>query len=180
MSPVALTLNITLGVLLVGAMILGLRLDRRLRALRESHKSFAKAVSELDQAALRTQSGLNELKATAEGVRADLSEQLHNARILSDRLIKLTSEADAQAQALAKAQADAQAQVLAQGKTRPEVAAKSLTDRPAHPRRIAEPAAAPRPGLAPRSRAIVDDDLFETAQSGKSRLGLSAVLGGRR
>ena len=93
MSLVALTLNLTLGVLLVGAMMLGLRLDRRLRALRESHLSFAKAVSELDQASLRTQAGLNELKATAEGVRAELTEQLTNARGLAERLVKLTGEA---------------------------------------------------------------------------------------
>jgi hypothetical protein len=171
MSPVALTLNLTLGVLLIGAMILGLRLDRRLRALRESHNSFAKAVSELDQAALRTQSGLNELKATAEGVRADLSEQLHNARILSERLTALTAEADAKAEALAKAQADAQA----------KIAARSAFSRPSSLRSAPQTAAPETHATAaPRSRAIVDDDLFESRQFGKSPPGLSAVMGGRR
>jgi hypothetical protein len=174
MSPVALTLNLTLGVLLVGAMILGLRLDRRLRALRESHNSFAKAVSELDQAALRTQSGLNELRATAEGVRADLADQLHNARMLSERLVKLTAEADAKAEALAKAQAEAA--LVA------PVAAKSIFDRPSTPRRVASDASEPRPAPAVslRSRAAVDDELFESASPAKSLAGLSALMGGRR
>ena len=158
MSLVALTLNLTLGVLLVGAMMLGLRLDRRLRALRESHLSFAKAVSELDQASVRTQAGLNELKATAEGVRADLVDQLDKARALADRLVKLTGEADAKAQALVKARA----------------AAPSLA------RQLAE-AKGPG-GLAPaasaRSRPSVDDELFEIAA--QTRPSLSAVAGGRR
>jgi hypothetical protein len=158
MSLVALTLNLTLGVLLVGALMLGLRLDRRLRALRESHLSFAKAVSELDQASLRTQAGLNELKATAQGVRADLTDQLDKAGALADRLVKLTGEADAKAQVLVKARA----------------AAPSLA------RQLAEAQAAG--GLATvapaRSRSLVDDELFEgTAQA---RPGLSALAGGRR
>jgi chromosome segregation ATPase len=152
-----LTLNLTLGVLLVGAMILGLRLDRRLRALRESHLSFAKAVSELDQAALRTQAGLQELKATAEGVRADLAERIDHARALSDRLVKLGAEADAKAQALTKVQA---------GVT-PLARAAALL------RQASEPAEAEaRPAPTVRSRALVDDELFEN--------GLSALGGGRR
>jgi len=164
MSLVALTLNLTLGVLLVGAMMLGLRLDRRLRALRESHLSFAKAVSELDQASLRTQAGLNELKATAEGVRAELTEQLTNARGLAERLVKLTGEADAKAQALIKARA----------------AAPSLASaRPSLLGKVAEVQASTAPPAAPpvRARETVDDELFESAHA---RPGLSAVVGGRR
>lgn len=158
MSLVALTLNLTLGVLLVGAMMLGLRLDRRLRALRESHLGFAKAVSELDQASLRTQAGLVELKTTAEGVRAELTDQLDKARALADRLVKLTGEADAKAQALVKARAAAPslARQLAEGKAPSGLAAAAPT----------------------RPRPAVDDDLFEL--SAQSRPGLSALAGGRR
>ena len=165
MSLVALTLNLTLGVLLVCAMMLGLRLDRRLRALRESHLGFAKAVSELDQASLRTQAGLAELKATAEGVRADLTEQLQNARVLSERLVKLTGEADDKAQALSKARAALPplAQIVAARQT----AASGGGD-------VSTPSVAP----SVRSRPSVDDELFESA--GAARPGLSAVAGGRR
>ncbi len=164
MSLVALILNLSLGVLLACAMMLGLRLDRRLRALRESHLGFAKAVSELDQASLRTQAGLAELKATAEGVRADLDQQLNNARMLSERLVKLTGEADAKAQALTKARAALPSLI-------------KTTARPAVPGGIGNsspPSAAP----AVRSRPSVDDELFESA--GVARPGLSAMAGGRR
>jgi hypothetical protein len=165
MSLVALTLNVALGFLLVCAMMLGLRLDRRLRALRESHLGFAKAVSELDQASLRTQAGLNELKATAEGVRADLAEQLDNARLLSERLVKLTAEADVQAQALAKARAAAPS-LASLAAARPSLLGKAAAGQ-------APPAAAPA-----RSRPPLDDDLFESA--GHPGAGLSALAGGRR
>ncbi len=57
MSPIALILNLLLGGLLVAALALGLRLDRRLRALRESQAGFIKAVNDLDQAAARTHAG---------------------------------------------------------------------------------------------------------------------------
>ncbi|HVY35147.1 MAG TPA: DUF6468 domain-containing protein [Caulobacteraceae bacterium] len=165
MSPVALTLNLTLGVLLVGAMILGLRLDRRLRALRESHLSFAKAVSELDQAALRTQSGLEELRATAESVRSDLAARIDSARTLSDILIKLTADADAKAEALAKAQAAAPPP-LRTSSARPALARPAIHEI--------------KPAASPRSRAAVDDELFESAGSALGKAALSAVGGGRR
>lgn len=165
MSLVALTLNLTLGALLVGAMILGLRLDRRLRTLRESHQSFAKAVSELDQAAQRTQAGLEELKATADSVRVDLVARIDSARTLSDLLIKLTADADAKAEALAQAQAATPTAIRASG-LRPVFA------RPAAPE--------PKPIASPRSRAAVDDELFESAGSTLGKAALSAVGGGRR
>ena len=168
MSLVALTLNLTLGVLLVGAMILGLRLDRRLRALRESHQSFAKAVSELDQAALRTQAGLSELRDTAESVRSDLAARIDSARTLSDLLIKLTSEADAKAEALSKAQAAA----ATPARAAPAQAAFLRPDAEA------KPAAGPAPSA--RSRASVDDELFETSQSRSAHAGMAALAGGRR
>ena len=162
MSLVALTLNLTLGVLLAGAMMLGLRLDRRLRALRESHQSFAKAVSELDQAALRTQAGLNELRDTAESVRSDLAARIDSARTLSDLLIKLTNEADAKADALSKAQVAAAA------------SAATAPVRSAFLRPVAESQAPSSPAPSARSRVVVDDELFETSQS------RTALAGGRR
>jgi hypothetical protein len=172
MSLVALTLNLTLGLLLAGAMILGLRLDRRLRALRESHQSFAKAVSELDQAAQRTQAGLNELRETAESVRTDLAARIDSARTLSDLLIKLTNEADAKAEGLSKAQAAAAAAAPA--------ATAPLRSAFLRPVAESQSAPAPAPALSARSRASVDDELFETSLSKSPQGGLAALAGGRR
>lgn len=171
MSPVALTLNLTLGVLLIGAMILGQRLDRRLKALRASHNSFAKAVSELDQAALRTQAGLNDLKAAAEDARSELAERIDAARALSDRLGRLIGEADAKVDALGHAQAAIKAPrpIL----LRSIAEAEGPAVQPAQSVQEIQPTRRPMP--AARSRASVDDELFEAA-----RPSLSALAGGRR
>jgi hypothetical protein len=168
MSPIALILNLTLGVLLIGAMILGQRLDRRLKALRASHNSFAKAVSELDQAALRTQSGLNELKATAEDARTALAERIDAARVLSDRLGKLIGEADAKVEVLSQAQARVSA------RTPRPILLRSIAELEAAPAQPAPAAPLARTIPAARSRANVDDELFEAV-----RPSLSALAGGR-
>ena len=49
MSDIGLILNGLLGVLLVGALVLGWRLEGRLKALRASHQSFKEAVEDLDR-----------------------------------------------------------------------------------------------------------------------------------
>ena len=72
MSPIGLVLNLFLGVLLLFALMLGMRLERRLKALREGHLDFTKAVAELDQAALRTESVLADLRATTHQAQAVL------------------------------------------------------------------------------------------------------------
>jgi septal ring factor EnvC (AmiA/AmiB activator) len=175
MSLVALILNLTLGALLVGAIILGQRLDRRLRALRASHNSFAKAVSELDQAALRTQSGLAELKEAAEDARTALAERIDTARALSERLDKQIAEAEAKAEFLTKSHAAIRAPRPILLRTQVEAPAQAADPAPAP---MTEPAAA-RPALRPfpvsRSRAAVDDELFEAP-----RPALAALAGGRR
>ena len=169
MSPIALILNLALGALLVGAIILGQRLDKRLRALRDSHNAFAKSVSELDYAAQRTQEGLNELKRTAEEARTDLAERIDEARTLSARLLKLSAEAQSKTEALERinAQVKAPRPILLRGLGAEQPSAPVM---PAAPTLDAQPAARPVP--AARSRALVDDELFESARP-------SLVAGGR-
>ena len=182
MSPVALILNLALGALLIGAMMLGQRLDKRLRALRESHSSFAKAVSELDQAADRTHQGLAELKAAAEDARSVLAGRIDAAHALSDRLSKLVSEAEAKTEALSRIHAQIKPPrpiLLRTAAVEPEAAPA----RPQARQQLAQPQLRPqtqhqpqlRPASAMRPRPSVDDELFEAA-----RPGLSAMAGGRR
>ena len=159
MSLVALTLNVSLGVLLVCAMMLGLRLDRRLRALRDSHSGFAKAVQELDHAAARTQDGLNELKLAAEAARTALADRIDNAQRLTERLAKLIEQAETATQA---------AQSAVTALPRPRLLREAIEP-------VLAPEVRPAPAATPRSRAVVDDDLFEAA-----RPTLSAMAGGRR
>ena len=173
MSLVALILNLTLGALLVGAIILGQRLDRRLRALRASHNSFAKAVSELDQAAVRTQDGLTELKAAAEDARTALAERIDTARALSERLDKQIADAEAKAEFLAKSHAAIKAPRPILLRTQVEAPAADPAPAPVTEPTAARPAQRPIP--VSRSRAAVDDELFEAP-----RPALAALAGGRR
>ncbi|MEJ0064539.1 MAG: DUF6468 domain-containing protein [Caulobacteraceae bacterium] len=72
MSDIGLIMNALLGVLLVGALFLGWRLEGRLKVLRASHQSFSKAVDDLDRAAARAEQGLADLRAATD----DASETL--------------------------------------------------------------------------------------------------------
>jgi len=66
MSDIALIMNALLGVLLVGALLVGWRLEQRLKALRASHQSFTEALGDLDRAAARAEQGLADLRAATD------------------------------------------------------------------------------------------------------------------
>ena len=176
---IAIGLNIILGMLLVCGLMLGLRLDRRLRGLRDSHDEFAKSVQELDQAALRTESSLADLRAGTEAARTELAARIDQARLLAQRLEKLTADA---ARALEQAPAP-------RIEPRPQARANPLLT--GWPRSAAEPAsprlaaladrkAPPEAPADPRSRVLVDDDLFDIGGGLERRAPLAAVMGGRR
>ena len=167
---IAIGLNLILGMLLFCALVLGVRLERKLRGLRDSHADFAKAVSELDQAAGRTENSLATLRAGTETARNEVASRIDQARIACQRLEKLVADADKAADRLA-------AQPLAlldrASPPPPRAAAPAPAPAPAQSA-IARPepeymwaddlmAARPAPSpVAPaRSRArMIDDDLF--------------------
>jgi ABC-type transporter Mla subunit MlaD len=169
---IALGLNVMLGGLLICGLMMGLRLDRRLRDLRDSHAGFAKAVAELDQAAVRTESSLAALRAGTEQARTDLAARIEQARLLTQRLDKLTLDAE---------------RVLEEPLTlnRPLASGmRPVIERPARASVVPRPTSAapspePSPRSSPRSRVMVDDDLFETARGLDRRAPLAAVRGGR-
>lgn len=95
MSPISLSLDLLLMVLLLAALGFGWRLERRLKGLRESHADFAGAVADLDRAAQRAELGLAQLrKATDEAVDL-LASRIEKARDLTAKLEKLTEDAAA-------------------------------------------------------------------------------------
>lgn len=163
---ISIGLNLILGMLLCCALVLGVRLERKLRGLRNSHTDFARAVGELDQAAARTETSLQALRAGTETAKSELASRIDQARIACQRLEKLTAEADrAASQPLALAHpAPPMAAPLASAKTgmsafaRPQAGALGPEMlRPAAPVQT-RPAPAPAPV---RSRArLLDDDLF--------------------
>lgn len=151
MSTVALTMNLLLSALLLSALAFGWRLERRLKALKDSHDSFARAVADLDTAAARAEQGLADLRAATDEAAETLSDRIETARALSVRLERGVS---------------ASSTPMTQTDARPT---EIVRERVEFVR--AEPA------VTPRSRARVDDDLFEPdADAGRLR----AISGGRR
>jgi hypothetical protein len=162
---IAIGLNLLLGVMLFGALLMGVRLEKRLRGLRDSHLDFAKAVSELDQAADRTEASLASLRAGTEAARTDLAARIDQARLACQRLEQLTAVAEkALDRPLPLAVAPAEALMA-----------------PAARRTAAHPPLRPVPAMPPvRSRALVDDDLFDSGPAREQRPPLAALAGGRR
>ena len=160
---ISIGLNLLLGVMLFCALMMGVRLEKRLRGLRDSHLDFAKAVSELDQAADRTEASLASLRAGTEAARTDLAARIDQARLACQRLEQLTAAAD---KALDRPLPLAVAPAEAPRALAPRLAAQSPL----------------RPVAAPpmRSRAVVDDDLFDNGPAREQRPLLAAFAGGRR
>jgi len=154
MSPVALGMDLLLALLLLAALMMGARLNGRLKALRESHAGFAKAVAELDAAAARAEAGLAAIRRASEDSHDDLLRRIETARALSAKLERATQ--------------DAQKAVDAASTVRPSslAALASLTQaaaRAPEPAQPQAPAAAPAPRRPLRS--MFDDDLFESGDA---------------
>jgi hypothetical protein len=190
MSPIALSLDLLLMVMLIAALGVGWRLERRLKGLKESQIDFTNAVADLDRAAQRAELGLAQLRQATEETVDLLASRIEKARELTARLEKLTHEGAAVAQRPAPAN-DPVHPAAERPMSRPSraappsspvdavVAAESLARRlsqddslvlrtPAPLPRPAAPSPAPStavrpaaPRPAPRPRPMVDDDLFE-------------------
>jgi hypothetical protein len=159
MSIIALSMNILLGVLLVGALIMGWRLERRLKTLRSGHDDFAKAVADLDNAALRAQSALVSLRLASQEAEEGLAGRIAEAHELTAVLERAVSERPRRTGAVAEPARD-----------------DDWLDRPLPPIRERAAPARFEPQTTARSRARIDDDLFEPEQpSGRLR----AIPGGR-
>lgn len=86
MSLIALSMNGFLAVLLIAALAFGWRLERRLKALRDSHEGFAKAVTDLDKAAARAEQGLADLRAATDEAAETLAVRIERAQALAAQL----------------------------------------------------------------------------------------------
>lgn len=214
MTTAGLALNLLLAVLLVGALWMGWRVERRLTALRASHVGFTKAVADLDAAAARAEQGLADLRAATDEAAESLADRLAKAKILVAKLDERIDAGEQSAQhvariaaqsAAAQAAAARQAPVLElsmrvppQAGTTPAqpvapmaapmaatTAAGRVADRVETFRRVLEQprtspvhalrerleqedltARAPQPLPTPRSRARIDDDLFDDPRRG--------------
>ncbi|WP_421738570.1 DUF6468 domain-containing protein [Caulobacter sp.] len=165
MSATALILNGVLAVLLVVALVFGWRLERRLKALRDSHAGFAKAVADLDVAAARAEQGLADLRAATDEASEALADRIERATALAAKLDErlnrpmVTPPPASPAAPVARRDEPAAARVERRLKAEDF---ERLLDREAQVSRPVESGIRPStPKETPRSRARVDDDLFE-------------------
>ncbi|WP_443749670.1 DUF6468 domain-containing protein [Asticcacaulis solisilvae] len=111
--------------LLVAALWFGVRLDKKLKALRGAHEGFAKAVGDLDQAAIRAHHSLKELRADA-----DESQDLLHGRILAARDLLQKLETQVGRAERAARELDGQVGRAGQAQVRAEEAARRLESAP--------------------------------------------------
>ena len=169
MSPVALTLDLLLAALLLITLIFGLRLDWRLKALNASQADFRVAIADLDRAAARAETGLAELRTAMDEAVDLLGGRIEAARELAAKLETLTLQTQSAREPATAGHApvsQAQSSALDRVRTRtlergpaPSVARRE----PEPPLTLTRPQAVqtPRPAPALRSRATVDDELFD-------------------
>jgi hypothetical protein len=103
MSIIGLVLNGLLVVLLLVAIVVGLRLSRRLKVLRDTHEGFAGAVVDLNRAAARAEQGLADLRAATDEATDMLAERIEKGRALAAKLERLIEAAPSRAEPRAEA-----------------------------------------------------------------------------
>ena len=148
MSLIGLALNGLLVTLLGAALVMGWRLNRRLKVLRDSHAGFAAAVQELNQAAARAEQGLILLRTASDEAIDLLADRIDKGRQLASKLEKLVQQAPSAAR-LADVEDDrvqerrlgALLSAAREARNRPETLGRR------------EPLARPKPAF--------EDDLFE-------------------
>lgn len=94
MDLITVSLDLLLVTLLVAALAYGVRLERRLKALRDGHTVFAQAVRELDQSVLRAEAGLDQLRKAGEEARDGLHDRILKAREAKAELERLINRAE--------------------------------------------------------------------------------------
>ena len=178
MSPFAAGLDGLLALLLVLALGLGLKLNARLKTLRESQAGFAAAVIELNQAAARAEAGLLALKAASETAHDDLLARIETARGLAARLERAGAEALRPPPTLSERAAPTRPP--GSGGALAAIAALAEGRTPERSGPAAEPRT-PAPAAAPRrpARTAFDDDLFESRAQDVGDLGPLRPTGSR-
>lgn len=151
-----MSLELLLAALLIACLVFGVRLERKLRALRDGQAGFVKAMSELDGAAQRTETGLERLRAATHGAGEALAPRIEAAEAAAARLDALTAEAE-----LAARRAEAAAEAV-QESARALASAVPLRRTP-----VAE--AAPRPATQPEAPRLGAPD-FAALLAQKSAL----------
>ncbi len=86
MSPVAMGIEIGLGVLLCAVLFYAWRLERKLTALRDGQDGVRAAAIELRQATINAEQAVRAMRVTAQDAGRDLQARIDEARAQADRL----------------------------------------------------------------------------------------------
>ena len=177
---IVIGLDLLLAALLAAAVLMGWRLNGRLSALRASQLDFAKAVMELDAAAVRAETGLTALRSAAEEAHDGLLARIDTARALATRLEKAEASAEGAARRAEAAAAEAKAAPPplspSSSSLRPlrDALSRAPGSRDIGARTEGAPAEPMRP--TPRRRPIADEALFADAEEDAVRPGLQGLL----
>jgi len=158
MSAIAIVMNLLLAGLLVAALTLGMRLNRRLKALRDSQDGFATAVAELNAAAARAEQGLADLRAATDEATDELADRIEKGRALAAKLERLVAQTPEHVRAAPEPASELGRDAARDTERRLGALLAAAREARAKPERLvrAEPRVASRP-------ASPDDDLFEDA-----------------
>ncbi len=179
MSPVAIGMDLFLAALLIAALVMGVRLNARLKALKQSHEGFARAIVELNDAAVRAERGLAGLRDATTETHDSLLARIETARSLSGRLEsqiqsarKIIETGDLSRPVASAAQSPASTAQSDAVNHPPESVMKlarrfglslegDVAPTPAAVRAAATTRPAPRPAQPTRRRNAFEDELFE-------------------
>ena len=103
MNPISLAMDGLLAVLLTTAVAVGVRLNGKLKLLREGQGQFVRAVGDLDAAAGRAESGLVALRTATEEAHDALLSRIETARALLPKLDRAAEQGAAVAARLDQA-----------------------------------------------------------------------------
>ena len=181
MSIIGLVMNVLLAGLLLAALVMGWRLNRRLKALRDSHDGFAVAVADLNTAAARAEQGLADLRAATDEAVDILGDRIEKGRNLANRLDRLIEHASTPLREPPRpppadpvAERRLGALLAAAREARAAPPERSTPERFAQSSRFAESQRLAPRAPPPRRRAI-EDDIFDDEP-----LTLDDVRGARR
>jgi hypothetical protein len=177
MTTAALALNLLLAFLLVAALWMGWRVEKRLKTLKASHDGFARAVADLDAAAARAEQGLADLRAATDEASESLADRIAKAKSLAARLDERILAGEKAAEQAARVATEAAERAARRPEPEP---ARPMSRVETFRRVLEEPRMSPalrlrerlasedfsplkltEPTPPARSRARVDDDLFE-------------------
>jgi hypothetical protein len=94
MNPITIGMDLLLAGLLVAALVMGARLNGRLKALKAGQDGFVQAVGELDAAARRADGALRELRKAGDETHDSLLARIETARALCLKLEKASEGAE--------------------------------------------------------------------------------------